>query len=78
MNMNDSIAITAEKCMDAVRQHVGTVELEAFIYYVRSQPFDYTKWQREHYDAMSADEIFAALERHSAKGPFKGKKATVI
>lgn len=76
--MIDNITITAEKCMDAVRQHVGTVELEAFIYYVRSQSFDYTEWQREHYDALSPDDIYAALEEHSAQHPFKGKKATII
>ena len=78
ISMIENITITADKCMDAVREHVGTVELEAFIYYVRSNAFDYTKWQREHYDALSPEEIFAALEKHSTERPFNGKKAIVI
>ena len=76
--MMDSMALTVSQCMDAVREHVGTVELEAFIYFVRSPSFDYTKWQREHYDAMTPDEIFSQVKRHSMKHPFEGKKAVVI
>ena len=76
--MMENMAVTASRCMDAVRKHVGTVELEAFIYFVRSQSFDYTEWQREHYDAMTADEIFAKVQEHSEKQPFQGKKAVVI
>ena len=74
----NNMALTVSQCMDAVRKHVGTVELEAFIYFVRSSSFDYTKWQREHYDTMTPDEIFAQLENHSARHPFKGEKAEII
>ena len=76
--MKDNLSVTAEKCMDAIRDHVGTVELEQFIYYIRSQSFNYTKWQQEHYDAMTPEQIFSMMEEHSAKHPFKGKKATII
>ena len=76
--MIENMAVTASRCMDAVRNHVGTVELEAFIYFVRSQSFDYTEWQKEHYDAMTPDEIFANLQEHSDKHLFKGEKAVII
>ena len=76
--MMDNMAVTVSKCMDAVREHVGTVELEAFIYYIRSTSFDYTRWQREHYDAMKPEEIYKALEKHSVEHPFQGKKVTII
>ena len=76
--MKDNMSVTAEKCMDAIREHVGTVELEQFIYYVRSQSFNYTKWQQEHYDDMTPEQIYSMLEEHSSKHPFKGKKAVVI
>lgn len=76
--MIDNMAVTANRCMDAVRDHVGTVELETFIYYVRSQVFDYTEWQKEHYDSMTSDEIFAKVQEHSNKQPFRGKKANII
>ena len=76
--MIDNMAVTVSRCMDAIRTHVGTVELEAFIYYVRSQAFDYTEWQKEHYDAMKPEEIFAKLQEHSSKKPFHGEKAVII
>ena len=76
--MKDNISITVEKCMDAIRQHVGTVELEEFIYYIRSQSFNYTKWQQEHYDSMTPEQIYSMMEEHSAKHPFEGKKAVTI
>ena len=76
--MLNNMPVTADKCMDVIREHVGTVELEAFIYYVRSQCFDYTKWQREHYDALTPEALYSSLEKHSKTKPFKGKKATII
>ena len=76
--MTDNINMIVEKCMNAVRENVGTVELEQFIYYIRSQSFDYTKWQREHYDAMTPEEIFNVLQNYSEKHTFNGKKAVII
>lgn len=76
--MIDNMSVTVEKCMDTIRRNLGTVELETFIYYVRSQNFDYTKWQREHYDSMTEDEIYDDLKKYSAANKFEGKKATVI
>ena len=76
--MIENMAVTANRCMEAVRNHVGTVELETFIYFVRSQSFDYTEWQREHYDAMTADDIFEKVRDYSKHHSFKGSKAVVI
>lgn len=76
--MSDSMSVTVEKCMDVIREHVGTVELEEFIYYIRSNSFDYTKWQRDHYDNMSRAQILAMVEEHSKKHPFEGDKAVII
>ena len=76
--MTNHINMIGERCMNDVRENVGTVELEQFIYYIRSQSFDYTKWQREHYDAMTPEEIFNALQNYSEKHTFNGKKAVII
>ncbi len=76
--MNESIIITANRCMDAVRENVGTVELEQFIYFIRSQSFDYTKWQREHYDKISPEELHKSLKEYSEKHTFEGNKAVII
>ena len=72
------MATTASRCMDAIRERVGTVEFEMFIYYIRSQAFDYTAWQRERYDSKTPEELFASLEDLSASHQFEGKKAVVI
>ena len=76
--MINDLSLNASRCMDAIREHVGTVELETFIYFIRSSGFDYTKWQREHYGAMTPDEINRMLDDYSENNTFRGKKAVVI
>lgn len=43
-----------------------------------NKAFDYTKWQRKHYDAMTPEEISAEAKRYNSERPFKGKKAVEI
>lgn len=76
--MSDNIRIIANKCMDVLRNNVGTVELEQFIYFVRSQSFDYTKWQREHYDKTTPEELYESLKEYSKTHEFQGAKAKII
>ena len=76
--MSNDISTTVSRCMDAIREHVGTVELEVFIYYIRSQAFDYTKWQQEHYDSMTPEAIKNMLDDYSKTHTFYGDKAVVI
>ena len=75
--MNEEMSATVNRCMDAIREHVGTVELEVFIYYIRSQAFDYTEWQREHYNHMTPEKIRNLLENYSKNHEFVGNKAVV-
>ena len=55
---------------------VGAVytDAEKFLFLIRSEAFDYTKWQRDYFDAMSPDEIDKAVDRFSAENEFNGKK----
>ena len=76
--MINNLSLTAKKCMDTISKNIGTVELEAFIYYVRSQNFDYTKWQREHFDSMTPDEINRLMTEYSSTHEFCGNKAEII
>ena len=73
----DNVALM-DRCMDVLRRHVGIVEAERFVYLIRSETFDYTKWQREHYDAMTPEQIAAECAQYNAEHPFRGKKAVVI
>lgn len=43
-----------------------------------SVDFDYTKWQKEHYDQMTPEEIFKELNDYSKTHTFEGKKAVII
>ena len=56
-----------------------TVSLEAQAkLFIQEKIFDYTKWQREHYDAITPEELDRALEQYSTVHPFQGKKAQII
>ena len=64
--------------MDILCNHVGIVKAERFIYIIRNESFDYTKWQRDHYDTMTLEERGRTLEKHSVAHPFRGKKSQII
>lgn len=76
--MSENNIALVSKCMDILCNQVGIVDAERFIYIMRSEAFDYTKWQRDHYDNISPDELNAAVDRFSAENEFKGSKAKVI
>lgn len=76
--MSENNIALVSKCMDILCSQVGIVDAERFIYIMRSEAFDYTKWQRDHYDNISTDELDAAVDRFSAEHEFKGSKANII
>lgn len=43
--------------MDYLVEKLGVIETEIFISQIIREPFDYTKWQREHYADMSVSEL---------------------
>ena len=76
--MSENNIALVSKCMDILCEQVGIVDAERFIYIIRSEAFDYTKWQRDHYDRISPDEFDAALDKFSAGSEFKGLYAQII
>ncbi len=75
--MNRNILL-ADKCMRILCQHVGVVEAEQFIQFIKTECFDYTKWQQEYYDAIPEKKLQEAIDKHSEIHPFKGKKAVIL
>ena len=71
--MSENSATLMTKCMNAVRREVGDADAERFVYLMLNEGFDYTKWQREHYDAMPPDELKGAIIENGKAHPF-GKK----
>lgn len=76
--MSENNIALVSRCMDILCSQVVIVDTERFIYIMRSEAFDYTKWQRDHYDNISPDELNAAVDRFSAEHEFKGSKANII
>ena len=70
--MSENDVALVGKCAALLCEQVGIVETERFIYLIRNEAFDYTRWQREHYDGISPDELDAALDQFSADNEFKG------
>ena len=50
--MSVNISEIKNKGMQCLVEHMGVVEAELFISIILREQFDYTKWQREYYDAM--------------------------
>ena len=49
---------------------LGIVEAEEFIALVIKEKVDYTDWQREYFDKMSAEEFHAAAIEYAKENPF--------
>ena len=61
--MNRSSIDVMNRGMQCLMEKLGIVEAEQFIYLVKAEQLDYTKWQREHFDEMSKEEISSFLTR---------------
>lgn len=59
--MNDGINYLVEK--------LGIVETEVFITNLIKEPFDYTKWQREHFNDISLEELNNKAVEYCKKNP---------
>ncbi len=64
--------------MQALHNILGTVDTEEFISLVKSEQFDYTKWQREHFDQKTTEQISAEAEAYVTEHPYTGDSSTII
>ena len=69
--MKYNTAEIMEKGMTCLVERLGVVDAEHFISVVLRERFDYTKWQREHFDHVSPKEFLDAAfsydEEHTVK-----------
>ncbi|MDR1632595.1 MAG: hypothetical protein LBR97_06925 [Dysgonamonadaceae bacterium] len=54
--MNNTATIINDG-MNYLVEKLGIIETEIFISQIIREPFDYTKWQREHYANLSVSEL---------------------
>ena len=55
--------------MRCLIDNLGIVDAQRFIVLVKTDKSDYTEWQHEHYDKMTAGELHAALIEFSKQHP---------
>lgn len=58
--------------MKCLTEQMGIIEAEQFISIIIREKFDYTKWQREYFDAKTPEEISFEASDFEAKQPFAG------
>ena len=70
--MATSTAEIMNRGMKCLTEQMGIVEAEQFISTIIREKFDYTKWQREYFDAKTSEEISAEASYFEATHPFVG------
>lgn len=58
--------------MECLTEKLGVVEAEHFISILIREKFDYTKWQRQYFDAMAPGEFNQKSLEYAWKHPYTG------
>lgn len=56
--------------MKCLTEQMGIVEAEHFVSAIIREKFDYTKWQREYFDAKAPEEISEEASQFEKARPF--------
>ena len=65
-------ADTLSRGMEILSQRMGIVDAERFIFLIKTEGFDYTKWQREYFDQMAPGEFNEEAVKYAKEHPFNG------
>jgi len=57
-------AKTYQEQMAILTEKMGIVEAETFLFLVKTEGFDYTKWQREYFGNKSKEELDAEMDAY--------------
>lgn len=70
--MTKSMAEIMDKGMKCLTEQMGIIEAEQFISILIREKFDYTKWQRQYFDAKTPEEISREASQYEKSHPFAG------
>lgn len=56
----------------------GVIETEQFISVIIREKIDYTKWQQEHFDEVTPEQIDADVKQYVEENPFRGTAKVVL
>ena len=75
--MTASTAEVMRRGMQCLTDGLGIVEAETFISIIIREQMDYTKWQRQYFDAMAPGEFGKQALEYAKEHPFNGKAKKV-
>ncbi|MCR4961023.1 MAG: hypothetical protein K6A74_06180 [Lachnospiraceae bacterium] len=58
--------------MECLTEALGVVEAEQFISVIIREKFDYTKWQRQYFDAIPTGEFAKKAKEYAEANPYTG------
>ena len=64
-------AVIMDDGINCLLKSLGAFETEIFISNLFKEPFDYTKWQSEHFGAISLEEFSRQAVQYDKEHPFK-------
>ena len=76
MNMNTVEVMN--RGMECLVENLGMIEAEHFISVIIREQFDYTKWQREYFDRISAKQLHQDAVQYAKTHPYKGKARVLV
>lgn len=69
--MKYNTAEIMDRGMACLVEKLGVVEAEHFISVILRESFDYTKWQREHFDNVDTDEFLETAYAYDDAHPIR-------
>ena len=75
--MNTSTTEIMNRGMKCLTEQMGIVDAEIFISHIIREKFDYTKWQREYFDAKTPEEISKEAYQYEESHPFTGNAVRI-
>ena len=66
-----STSVIMSDAMNCLIENLGIVETEIFISNIIKEPFDYTEWQREHFDGLTPEELNARAVEYCKNNPLE-------
>ncbi len=76
--MRANTAEPLSRGMKILSDNMGIVEAEKFIFLVKTEDFDYTTRQADHFENKTKDEMDADMDKFYAEHPYNGEKAKII
>ncbi len=64
--------------MQCLVEHIGLIETEQFISVIKQEKFDYTKWQREFFDAIPPERLDREAAAYASEHPYEGNAKVLI